>query len=752
MPQPKHNRYAVEEPPDQDWFSWLERVKNSFGRFSGDIGGIILIALSLMLLLALTGLTKGRLLSFFSAQLQTWFGWGSFLFVIATALGGFFLLRRTNDPLAMRWGRVIAVEVSAFLLLALLSVVGQPFGNLAGNPLNSLERAEAGMDGGLIGWGLANIFGRFVSPLLAALLIIIGLTVMTIIALGLLPKIEAWLYRMAGEDIPSQLLPNEDPHNPPVGSPSKTVSDVATPVVAKAAVKKTPSLEKKFRKTFKVSEAQDEKPAVPLPRGERLPPLNLLLGDQSVRPDEKTINQTAGMIEKTLSEFGIPAQVIGFRVGPAVTQFAVQPGFIKKPGSNEDDPQLLKVRVAQIAALQRDLALTLSAERLRIEAPVPGKPYVGIEVPNARTSVVRLRPILEGEAFNKIGKPLAIALGRDVSGQPVIADLSRMPHLLIAGATGSGKSVCITAIAACLAMNNAPEDLRLVMIDSKMVELIRYNGLPHLLGKVETDINRIMGVLRWVVVEMEHRYRLLEGARARDIDVYNRRAASRKESSRALPRIVVMIDELADLMMNAADQTEHNLVRLAQMARATGIHLVVATQRPSTDVVTGLIKANFPARISFAVSSGVDSRVILDTPGAETLLGRGDMLFQNPEVGNPLRAQGVYVTDQEIERIIAFWQKMSAVDEAVPPWETILSEPEEGEDSLLEQAIEVVRQSQHASASLLQRRLRVGYPRAARLLDELEELGVVGPSQGGGREREVLIEPGDDKADVDEEE
>jgi DNA segregation ATPase FtsK/SpoIIIE, S-DNA-T family len=752
MSQPKHNRYAVEEPPNQDWFSWLGRVKNSFGRFSGDIGGIVLIALSLMLLLALTGLTKGKLLSFFSAQLQTWFGWGSFLFVIATALGGFFLLRRTNDPLAMRWGRVIAVEVSAFLLLALLSVVGQPFGNLVGNPLNSLERAEAGMDGGLIGWGLANLFGRFVSPLLAALLIIIGLTVMTIISLGLLPKIEAWLYHMAGEDIPSQLHPNEDPQNPPVESPSKTVSDVATPAVAKTAIKKTPPLEKKFRKAFKVSEAQDEKPAVPLPRGERLPPLNLLLGDQSVRPDEKTINQTAGMIEKTLSEFGIPAQVIGFRVGPSVTQFAVQPGFIKKPGSNEDDPQLLKVRVAQIASLQRDLALTLSAERLRIEAPVPGKPYVGIEVPNARTSVVRLRPILEGEAFNKIGKPLAIALGRDVSGQPVIADLSRMPHLLIAGATGSGKSVCITSIAACLAMNNAPEDLRLVMIDSKMVELIRYNGLPHLLGKVETDINRIMGVLRWVVVEMEHRYRLLEGARARDIDVYNRRAASRKESSRALPRIVVMIDELADLMMNAADQTEHNLVRLAQMARATGIHLVVATQRPSTDVVTGLIKANFPARISFAVSSGVDSRVILDAPGAETLLGRGDMLFQNPEVGNPLRAQGVYVTDQEIERIIAFWQKMSALDEAAPPWETILSEPEEGEDSLLEQAIEVVRQSQHASASLLQRRLRVGYPRAARLLDELEELGVVGPSQGGGREREVLIEPGEEKVDVDDEE
>jgi S-DNA-T family DNA segregation ATPase FtsK/SpoIIIE len=282
-----------------------------------------------------------------------------------------------------------------------------------------------------------------------------------------------------------------------------------------------------------------------------------------------------------------------------------------------------------------------------------------------------------------------------------------------------------------------------------MVELIRFNGLPHLLGKVETDINRIMGVLRWVVVEMEHRYRLLEGARARDIDVYNRRSSVRKDGSRALPRIIVMIDELADLMMNAPDQTEHNLVRLAQMARATGIHLVVATQRPSTDVVTGLIKANFPARIAFAVASGIDSRVILDSPGAENLLGRGDMLLQNPEVGTPIRTQGIYVTDQEIERIISFWQKMVVTEAEPPPWETILSEPEEGEDSLIEQAIEVVKQGQHASASLLQRRLRIGYPRAARLLDELEELGVVGPSQGGGREREVLIEPGDDNADED---
>lgn len=405
----------------------------------------------------------------------------------------------------------------------------------------------------------------------------------------------------------------------------------------------------------------------------------------------------------------------------------------------------MKVRVAQIAALEKDIALALSAQRLRIEAPVPGKPYVGIEVPNTNTSVVRLRALMESDAFYKVGAPLAIALGRDVSGNPLMADLARMPHLLIAGATGSGKSVCITAIAACLAMNNTPEELRMVMIDSKMVELIRFNGLPHLFGKVETDLNRILGVLRWVVVEMEHRYRLLESMHARDLNSYNKKV-SRSEDGQPLPRIVVMIDELADLMMSAPDQTEHNLVRLAQMARATGIHLIVATQRPSTDVVTGLIKANFPARLAFAVASSIDSRVILDYTGAESLLGRGDMLFLNPEVGNPVRAQGVLITDMEIERLISHWQKNTDVPaEDVPPWETLLQEPGEDEDDgLVEQAVSIVRQQQRASASMLQRRLRIGYPRAARLLDQLEAMGVVGPSQGGGKEREVLVREEDD--------
>ena len=596
------------------------------------------------------------------------------------------------------------------------------------------------MDGGRLGWGMITLAWQSMSQIGGTLVIFLLWLLMVMTGFGLWAKLETWLLHLAGETppvvvatpVPAGVAPEEQP-----------VKSTASHSKKKAP----PQIPAEFRTSFKSADKKDEKPVKALERGEDLPPLQILLAETAVRADDRTINQTAGLIMKTLADFGIPATVIGYRVGPSVTQFAVQPGFIKKPGSDEEDVQQMKVRVAQIASLQKDIALALSAQRLRIEAPVPGKPYVGIEVPNTHSSVVRLKTLLESEAFNKVGAPLTIALGRDVSGHPLIADLARMPHLLIAGATGSGKSVCITSIAACLAMNNTPEDLRMVMIDSKMVELIRFNGLPHLYGKVETNIERILGVLRWVVVEMEHRYRLLESAHARDLEAYNRKV-TRKADGKALPRIVVLIDELADLMMSAPDVTEHNLVRLAQMARATGIHLVVATQRPSTDVVTGLIKANFPARLAFAVASGIDSRVILDYTGAESLLGRGDMLFLNPEVGNPVRAQGVMITDMEIERIISHWQKSDTQVDDVPPWEKLLQEPDENEDDgLIEQAISIVRSSQRASASLLQRRLRIGYPRAARLLDQLEEMGVVGPSQGGGKERDVLVS----EEDLDEE-
>ena len=706
------------------------RMPTGFQRFTWDIGGVACLAFAVMTLLGLLNLTGGVLLTWWAGVLRHWFGWGGFLIpLVAGLLGGWLLSRRTNLSTQVPWGRVLILEVAAFAGLALLTLLGG----------FSVQRAEAGLDGGLVGWGLVDLLSVVIRSTWV-LGIVLGLVFILAVVTGLgLTHLMARLYGRDVVGYSSVPTPTRDAEIEP--------GQVNTPVAvipADSSNRKVPQLPSEFRKKFKI-QVDKERPAKPPVRDERLPVLELLVNEQAVQADERNINLTAGLIEKTLSEFSIPAKVIGFRIGPTVTQFAVEPGFVEKP-SNEDEVIRQKVRVAQIASLSRDLALALSASSLRIEAPVPGRPYVGIEVPNARSTIVRLRPILETEAFYKFGSPLTIALGRDVSGQAVVADLASMPHLLIAGTTGSGKSVCIAALTACLVMNNTPQDLRLVMIDPKMVELVRFNGLPHLFGKVETDLERILGVLRWTVAEMDRRYKLLEASHSRNIDTYNRKFRRRREAD-LLPHIVVMIDELADLMMTAPEQTEPALVRLAQMARATGIHLVIATQRPSTDVVTGLIKANFPARISFAVASSVDSRVILDMPGAESLLGRGDMLFLPPDAGSPIRAQGVMVTDQEVERIITFWQGTHAQDELESaPWEALLEEEAllAEKDDLIERAILIVRETQRASASLLQRRLRIGYPRAARLIDELEELGVVGPTMGAGREREVLIGPEDE--------
>jgi S-DNA-T family DNA segregation ATPase FtsK/SpoIIIE len=719
-------------PAPENQPSWLDislRFLTHFQSFVWDIAGVATLAFALMTFLALFGLTGGVFLTWWAGFLQRWLGWGSISVVLISGVAGLLLFRhRANESVTVRWGRILALEVAVFAALALLAVAGGM----------EIQRAESGLDGGLVGWGLAELLGMLVRPtwMLGAVL---GLILLVALSLG--TGVLGMLAGMAARQ--AEALPGRGAVAPDVGFRTGVESGSREEKKGEEPAKrKVPQLPAEFRKKFKIQvpEQGDARPPV---RDERLPGLDLLVAEQTQRPDERNINLTAGLIEKTLAEFGIPAKVVGFRVGPTVTQFAVEPGFVEKLGNSEDENVRQKVRVAQISSLSRDLALALSASRLRIEAPVPGRPYVGIEVPNLRSSLVRLRPILESESFYRFGSPLTIALGRDVSGQAVVADLANMPHLLIAGTTGSGKSVCIAALTACLVMNNTPEDLRLVMIDPKMVELVRFNGLPHLFGKVETNLERILTVLRWTVAEMDRRYKLLEASHSRNLDTYNRKIRRRK-GEEPLPHIVVMIDELADLMMSAPEQTEPTLVRLAQMARATGIHLVVATQRPSTDVVTGLIKANFPARISFAVASSIDSRVILDTTGAESLLGRGDLLFLPPEAGSPIRAQGAMVTDQEIERVITFWQKAHAQEEqGEPPWEQMLEEEAllSEKDDLIERAIAVVRESQRASASLLQRRLRIGYPRAARLIDELEELGIIGPALGGGREREVLVGP-----------
>ncbi len=718
-------RIPSEEPTSRSWQTTLLGIWTRWYRYLWDIGGLLVVALALVWLLGLFGLSQGVVVDRLAGFARRWLGYAAPLLPLTLGVLGMLMLRwRTGLP-SIRWGRVLALELAALAGLGLLSVMGG----------TSLPRAETGLDGGLIGWGLAEALRLALGGLLRTLTLLGVLVIGLVFGLGLTARLASWAQRQLG----GEALDEEAADAISVAPIAETAPPVRTK--RKPRMKDLPP---EYRKRFRVEkENGDEQPAPPRP--EHLPPLTLLQKERASRPDEGHINLMAGLIEKTLAEFGIPARVVGFQVGPTVTQFAVEPGYLEK-GPEAEKKQ--KVRVAQIAALRRDLALALSATRLRIQAPVPGRPYVGIEVPNVKASKVRLRPILESKAFHRLESPLAIALGRDVSGEPLVADLSKMPHLLIAGTTGSGKSVCISAITTCLVMNNTPHDLRLVLVDPKKVELVRFNGLPHLYGKVETDLERIAGVLQWAVAEMDHRYKLLEELRARDIASYNRKARRRKGID-PLPRIVIVIDELADLMMIAPDETEAALVRLAQMARAIGIHLVVATQRPSTDVVTGLIKANFPARIAFATASSVDSRVILDTPGAEHLLGRGDMLFLPPDAAGPIRAQGVWVSDREVEKVIEYWQRVADQIDAMPPWEEVLArrEVEARRDDLVIRAIEIVQKTQRASASMLQRRLRIGYPRAARLIDELEELGVVGPVEQGKRDREVLIGPEDDLGD-----
>jgi S-DNA-T family DNA segregation ATPase FtsK/SpoIIIE len=707
----------------------------NFKDFTWDMLGIAMIALALILGLGFLGLTSGTIVTPLVTIVAKWLGWGSAILVVALVVLGILSIRiPTAQSPHFRLVKILQLEALFFTSLMVFTILGG----------TSVDRAEAGKDGGMIGWGLIRLLSDLLTPIgailltillfLAAILYGFGLESRVFRRLGWVPKQrESGMLGVLGQSQEIPLAPSDC--KLAAAEPARTGSKPSTRQTGRGV---TPGKQKEdLNKPDKQTQTGALRPG-------DLPPLSMLLGDTGSRADERHINQTAGLIEKTLAEFGVPAKVVGYRTGPTVTQFAVEPGFIERPGTNGEGAAQ-KVRVAQISALSRDLALALSARQLRIEAPVPGRSYVGIEVPNNRSTQVRLRSILESDTFRRMRSPLAIALGRDVSGQPVVADLSSMPHLLIAGTTGSGKSVCIAALTTCLVMGNSPEELRLIMIDPKRVELVRFNNLPHLFGKVETDLDRILAVLQWVVNEMERRYKLLEDEHAKDIDIYNERIGN--QAKEKLPRLVVLIDELADLMMSAPVEAEQMLTRLAQKSRATGIHLVVATQRPSTEVVTGVIKANFPARISFATASSVDSRVILDTTGAEDLLGRGDMLYLNPETGAPLRSQGVLVTDEEVDRIIEYWQGIAPREDDSAPWEGLSREEEEtGGDALIARAIDLVRHYDRASASLLQRRLRIGYPRAARLMDELEDMGIVGPSQGGGKDREVLV-TGEEESD-----
>jgi DNA segregation ATPase FtsK/SpoIIIE, S-DNA-T family len=469
--------------------------------------------------------------------------------------------------------------------------------------------------------------------------------------------------------------------------------------------------------------------------GWKLPPIEILDNAPEIEFSQADNMKKAKLIEDALASYGVETKVVQINVGPTVTQFGIEPGWdrklkeVKEKDKNGDvqvkveEVAKTRVKVDRITSLANDLALALAAPSIRIEAPVPGKSVVGIEVPNTTIGTVSLRGVVESNVFQKMlaKAKLSVALGKGAGGESVVGDLTKMPHLLIAGATGSGKTVCIHAIVCCLLLHCTPGDVRFIMIDPKRVELTSYNSLPHLATPVIVDTSKALLSLRWLAQEMDKRYHILAAAKYRNIEAYNKAKPSEK-----LPYLVLVIDELADLMMTSGEEVEHTLCRLAQLARAVGIHLIVATQRPSVDVVTGLIKANFPTRISFAVTSQVDSRTILDSGGAEKLLGRGDMLYMPTEAAKPKRLQGCFVSDPETERLVYFWNNQKKEEASQLKMDDLVDvqaveATPEPEDPLLEQARKLLLNHDHISVSFLQRHLRIGYPRAARLMEQLEE-------------------------------
>lgn len=666
--------------------------------------------------------------------LRRLFGWGVYAIPLAVGAAGFWLLLRSlGRERRMAWGRMVG---AVLLLLTSLTAL-----HLLSFPEDARQLAAQGGGGGYAGWIFSKALTIGLGPIGAYVALVASGAVAMILLFGISIAQIGIALRRASTSFRNTY--RERRHSIKIGRPSNT-QGVPTRVAEKVStlLRPSPTEQQALHETRTLSP-----PWITAGGKEwRLPEVERIL-EENIEQEfsEAEIKRKVRLIEGTLHSFGLPAKVVEVNQGPTITQFGVEPGYVER---RRPDGKITraKVKVSKIDALAQDLALALAAAPIRIEAPVPGRSIIGVEVPNDEVTLVSLRGVMEEDEFRKQVSPLKIALGRDVSGAPVVANLGRMPHLLIAGATGSGKSVCINSIVTCLLFNNTPDDLRLLMIDPKMVELTKFNGLPHLLAPVVVEIDGVVGTLKWVLREMDRRYKLFSSARARNIDHYNQHLLPQGEKT--LPYIAVVVDELADLMMAAPDEVERSLCRLAQMSRATGIHLVIATQRPSVDVVTGLIKANFPARISFAVTSRTDSRVVLDAGGAENLLGRGDMLYMASDTASPIRLQGCFVSDREIERLVLFWKGVDVPREAKgeelvqqPLWPEMADFTEahaDEEDELLEEAIQVVRREQRASISFLQRRLQIGYVRASRLIDLLEKKGIVGPAEGASRSRKVL--------------
>jgi S-DNA-T family DNA segregation ATPase FtsK/SpoIIIE len=701
-----------------------------------DVVGIVLALIGLVTLLSLISSQRSLLTGTLIRYLAGVFGWGTYVLPAGLiGIGVWLVLRNLESIPTISVERVTGISLLYFWLLTALHALAAP-------PSLASQAALDGKGGGYLGslfvqmlwFGLGS--GGAALALIAWLLI--GLALTLDVSIGDLFK---WLAPLASR-IRGALTGLVRPAKPS-SSGTDLRSNGYTPI-QRPPVRMIPPQQ------AQVSQMGMPVTTVSGPVIEwTLPAIKDILDEGSApEVNEEYIQQRARLIEDTLSSFGAPAQVVEISRGPTVTQFGVEPLFVETRSGRT------RVRVNKISSLADDLALALSAPRIRIQAPVPGRGFVGIEVPNEEMTLVALRDILEGEIYQRKRSSLSFALGRDVAGLPQVATLDAMPHLLIAGTTGSGKSVCVNSILTSFLLHNTPDDLRLVLVDPKRVELTSYNGIPHLLAPVIVEVDRVVGALQWMTREMDKRYHTFARIGARNISDYNMRMLSR--GGKKLPFLVIVIDELADLMMIAPDETERTITRLAQLARATGIHMILATQRPSVDVVTGLIKANFPARVAFAVASNTDSRVILDQPGAERLLGRGDMLYQAPDAPAPVRLQGVFVSDPEIQRLVDFWRAQvgdaspyaavgTPVDAPLPVgvplkqqtlWEEMQKE-EEG-DPLYREAVDLVRREGRCSVSMLQRRMRIGYTRAARLVDLMEEKGIVSPPEGNSQIRQVL--------------
>ncbi len=694
---------------------------------------ILILAFGAISFLSLFGLAEG-LGKYLEQGIIFLFGWGKWLFPLSAMAVGFLMYNRDKD-----WSRganYLGLFIFLIFFSALLHItVGQD---------NWLSAVKQGEGGGYIGYGIISIFskimGFWASLVSVVCLILISLMLMLNASLESLIGKDSWFAKMfypinfifnkifgsGPEQEEVEFDESEElEETPEIQGEDEESGDVSenAPGFLRRAVKNSsdesakPNVNKKDQKTegWKQTHMQIDLP---------IDLLNAKIG----KPTSGDIKNNTVIIQRTLENFGIPVEMGEVNVGPTVTQYTLKPSE--------------GIKLTKITTLSNDLALSLAAHPIRIEAPIPGKSLVGVEVPNQTKAIVGLREVLSGDMFKNRKTNVMIALGKDVSGKVWIDDLSKMPHLLVAGATNSGKSVCLNAIIVSLLYQNNPDDLRFIMVDPKRVELPAYNGIPHLLTPVITEVGKTINALKWCLNEMDRRFELLAKCGRKNIASYNESGKDK------MPYIIFVIDELADLMVAAGKDVEASIIRLAQMARAVGIHLILATQRPSVDVITGLIKANMPARIAFSVASGIDSRTILDSLGAEKLLGRGDMLFTNAEISKPKRLQGAFVSDNEIKRIINYI-KDSGVEtqyiENITERQKVqgiagvgLSGGGEDSDDLLEEAKELIINSGKASASYLQRRLSIGYARAARLLDLLEEAGVIGAGNGS-KPREVLI-------------